>query len=71
MIDRKGALQALQCCKALLGTVQAPLRDSDYVGKRFVQVIQDILGEHVAVQIATRSQLPTSEVTPPRRVFDA
>jgi len=55
--DRKGALQALQRCKPALSRVQALLCDSGYVGRPFAQGVQDILGGHVAVQIAKRSEL--------------
>ncbi len=54
--DRKGALQALQRCKPALSRVQALLCDSGYVGRPFAQGVQDILGGHVTVQIAKRSE---------------
>lgn len=63
--DRKGALQALQRCKPSLSRVQALLCDSGYVGRPFAQGVQDILGGHVAVQIAKRSELHTFKVMPP------
>ena len=68
--DRKGALQALQRCKPALGKVQALLCDSGYVGKPFAQGVQEILGEHVAVQIAKRSELHTFKVMPQRWVVE-
>ena len=60
--DRKGALQALQRCKPALSRVQALLCDSGYVGGPFAQGVQDILGGHVAVQIATVRELGLTEV---------
>jgi transposase len=68
--DRKGALLALQRCKAGLGQVQALLCDSGYVGKPFAQAVQDILGGHVGVQIAKRSDLHTFKVLPQRWVVE-
>ena len=68
--DRKGALQALQRCKLALSRVQALLCDSGYVGKPFVQGVQDILGAHVTVQIAKRSELHTFKVMPKRWVVE-
>ena len=68
--DRKGALQALQRCKLALGRVQALLCDSGYVGKPFAQGVQDILGAHVTVQIAKRSELHTFKVMPQRWVVE-
>ena len=68
--DRKGALQALQRCKPALSRVQALLCDSGYVGKPFVQGVQDILGAHVTVQIAKRSELHTFAVMPQRWVVE-
>ena len=68
--DRKGALQALQRCKPSLSRVQALLCDSGYVGRPFAQGVQDILGGHVAVQIAKRSELHTFKVMPKRWVVE-
>ncbi len=68
--DRKGALKALQRCKLALSRVQALLCDSGYVGKPFVQGVQDILGAHVTVQIAKRSELHTFKVMPKRWVVE-
>lgn len=62
--NRKGALQALQRCKPALSRVHALLCDSGYVGKPFAQGVQDILGEHVSVQIAKRSELHRFKVMP-------
>lgn len=70
MTDRKEALQALQRCKPALGKVQALLCDSGYVGKPFAQGVRDILGEHVAVQIAKRSELHTFKVMPQRWIVE-
>ena len=66
--DRKGALQALQRCKPALNRVQALLCDSGYVGRPFAQGVQDILGGHVSVQIAKRSELHTFKVMRERAV---
>ena len=60
--DRKGALQGLERCKAGLSKVQSVLTDSGYVGRPFAQGVRDILGEHVTVQIAKRSELHTFKV---------
>ena len=67
--DRKGALLALQRCKPALCKVQALLCDSG-VGKPFAQGVKDILGEHVSVQIAKRSELHTFKVMPQRWVVE-
>lgn len=68
--DRKGALQALSRCKPGLGRVQSVLADSGYVGKPFAQDVREILGEHVTVQIAKRSELHTFKVIPRRWVVE-
>jgi transposase len=68
--DRKGALQALQRCKAGLQRVQSVLADSGYVGQPFAQSVRDILGERVAVQIAKRSELHTFKVMPQRWIVE-
>ena len=68
--DRKGALQALQRGKLALSRVQALLCDSGYVGKPFAQGVQDILGAHVTVQIAKRTELHTFKVMPKRWVVE-
>lgn len=62
--DRKGALQALKRCKPSLRRVQGLLADAGYVGAPFAQGVRDILGEHVTVQIAKRSELHTFKVMP-------
>ena len=62
--DRKGALQALKRCKLSLGRVQSLLCDSGYTGKPFAQGMQEIVGGHVTVQIAKRSELHTFKVMP-------
>jgi hypothetical protein len=49
-----------------LNRVQGLLCDSGYVGKPFAQGVKDILGEHVTVQIAKRSELHTFKVMPKR-----
>jgi transposase len=68
--DRKGALQALTRCKSSLGQVQSLLADGGYVGKPFAQGVRDILGEHVTVQIAKRSELHTFKVMPQRWIVE-
>jgi transposase len=68
--DRKGALQAIRRSKASLGQVKSLLADSGYVGKPFAQGVQDILGEHVTVQIAKRSELHKFAVIPRRWVVE-
>jgi transposase len=62
--DRKGALQAFVRCKTGLGRVESVLADSGYVGQPFAQDVQAVLGEHVTVQIAKRSELHTFKVMP-------
>ena len=68
--DRKGALAALRRCKPTLSRVQSLLCDSGYVGQPFAQGVKDLLGEHVAVQIAKRSELHTFKVMPQRWVVE-
>ncbi len=68
--DRKGALQALGRSKSGLGRVQSLLADSGYVGQPFAQGVQEILGRHVTVQIAKRSELHTFKVIPKRWVVE-
>jgi len=68
--DRKGALQAIGRCKSSLGQVKNVLAGSGYVGKPFALGVQDILGEHVTVQIAKRSELHTFAVIPKRWVVE-
>ena len=68
ILTRGGALQAEQRCKPALSRVQALLCDSGYVGRPFAQGVQDILGGHVSVQIAKRSELHTFKVMPQRWV---
>lgn len=68
--DRKGALAALERCKAGLGRVQSLLCDRGYAGEPFAQGVHDILDEHVTVQIAKRSELHTFKVMPKRWVVE-
>ena len=68
--DRKGALQALERCQPGLSRVQSLLCDSGYVGQPFAQGVKDILGEHVTVQIAKRSELHTFHVMPKRWIVE-
>ena len=68
--DRKGALQALKRCKPSLSRVQSLLCDAGYVGQPFALGVQEILGEHVTVQIAKRSELHTFKVMPKRWIVE-
>ena len=68
--DRKGALQALKRCKSSLGRVQSVLCDSGYAGQPFAQGVQEIVGGHVTVQIAKRSELHTFKVMPKRWIVE-
>ena len=68
--DRKGALQALRRCKPGLSRVQNLLCDGGYVGQPFALGVRDIVGEHVTVQIAKRSELHTFKVMPQRWVVE-
>lgn len=68
--DRKGALQAFSRCKSSLSKVANVLADSGYRGAPFAQGVRDILGEHVTVQIAKRSELHTFKVMPQRWVVE-
>lgn len=67
---RKGALQAHKRCKACLTRVQILLADAGCVGAPFGQGVGDILGGHVMVQIAKRSELHTFKVMPKRWIFE-
>ena len=68
--DRQGALQALERGQPTLKRVQSLLADSAYVGQPFAQGVRRILGEHVTVQIAKRSELHTFKVMPKRWVVE-
>jgi transposase len=68
--DRKGALQALERCQPSLHRVESLLADGGYVGDPFAQGVQSVLGEHVSVQIAKRSELHTFKVMPQRWVVE-
>lgn len=68
--DRKGVLQALKRCKPSLSRVQSLLCDAGYIGRPFVQGVQEILGTHVTVQIAKRSELHTFKVMPKRWIVE-
>ena len=46
------------------------LCDSGYVGRPFAQSVQTILGEHVKVQIAKRSELHKFKVMPKRWIVE-
>ena len=68
--DRKGALQALQRCKASLGCVQSVLCDGGYTGKPFGQAVRETLSPEVIVQIAKRNELHKFAVIPKRWVVE-
>lgn len=68
--NRKGALKAFARWKAGLGKVQSVLADSGYVGRSFAQAAQVILGGHVTVQIAKRSELYTFQDMPQRWIVE-
>lgn len=53
-----------------LTRVQGLLADAGYVGQPFAQGVCDILGEHVTVQIAKRSELHTFKVMPKRWIVE-
>jgi len=63
--DRQGALQAFERCTASLSAVQVVLTDAGYTGNPFAMGVKQLLGEHVQVQIAKRSELHRFEVMPP------
>jgi transposase len=68
--DRKGALQALRRTKPSLSRVQSLLCDSGYTGQPFAQGVREILGEHVTVQVAKRSELHAFKVMPKRWIVE-
>ncbi len=68
--DRKGAQQALARCKPSLKQVQGLLCDSGYVGEPFAQGVREVLGGHITVQIAKRSELHTFKVMPKRWIVE-
>ena len=68
--DRKGALKALERHTSGLARVTSVLCDSAYAGAPFVQGVRAILGEHVSVQIARRSELHTFKVMPKRWIVE-
>jgi transposase len=61
---------ALGRCKPGLTRVQSVLADGGYAGQPFAQGVRDILGEHVTVQIAKRSELHTFRVMPKRWIVE-
>jgi len=68
--DRQGALQAFERCKASLRAVQVVLTDAGYTGNPFAMRVKQLLGEHVQVQIAKRSELHRFEVMPKRWIVE-
>ena len=50
--------------------VQSVLCDSGYVGLPFAQGVRDMLGQHVTVQIAERSELHAFKVMPQRWIVE-
>jgi len=65
--DRKGVLQALRRSKPKLGRVQSLLCDSSYAGQ---QGVHEILGAHVQIQIAKRSELHNCKVMSKRWIVE-
>ena len=61
---------ALRHSAKSLRQVKALLCDSGYVGRPFAQSVQTILGEHVKVQIAKRSELHKFKVMPKRWIVE-
>ncbi len=57
-------------CKASLKRVQSLPCDSDYAGLSFARAVRDILGEHVSVQMARRSELHAFKVVPKRWIVE-
>ncbi|MBY0408724.1 MAG: IS5 family transposase, partial [Burkholderiaceae bacterium] len=53
-----------------LKQMQSVLCDSGYVGQPFAQGVKNILGGHVKVQIAKRSELHTFKVMPKRWIVE-
>ena len=68
--DRRGALEALQHSKSGLQRVESLLCDGGYTGKPFAEGVRAILGKHVTVRIAKRSELHTFEVMPKRWIVE-
>lgn len=68
--DQQEALQAVDHAKDGLQEVESVLCDDTYTSQPFAQGVRDILGEHVTVQIAKRSQLHTFKVIPQRWVVE-
>ncbi|OLK78619.1 transposase, partial [Xanthomonas oryzae] len=68
--DGEGAPEALRRCRSCLGRVKRLLCDSGSTGARFGEGVQDILGKHVTVQIAKRSELHTFKVMPKRWIVE-
>ena len=68
--DRKGALAALEGNRRSLKRVKSLLCDSGYTGEPFAEGVRSILGEHVTVQGAKRSELHTFKVMPKRWIVE-
>lgn len=68
--DRQGALQALKRGQPNLSRVASVLADSAYVGQPFATGVQEILGEHVSVQIIKRSEGAGFKVLPQRWIVE-
>lgn len=68
--DRKGALAALEGNRRSLKRVKSLLCDSGYTGEPFAEGVRSILGEHVTVQVAKRSELHTFKVMPKRWIVE-
>lgn len=50
--------------------MQSLLADSGYVGQPLAQGVQEILGGHLTVQVAKRSELHTFKVMPKRWIVE-
>ena len=64
--NRKGVLEALGRHRQFLNRVQHLLADGGYVGEPFAQAVREVLGIHVTMQIAKRSELHSFKVMPKR-----
>ena len=68
--DRNGLLLALKHGTFGVGRVQCVMCDSAYVGAPFSNGVREILGNHVTVQIAKRTELHTFKVMPKRWIVE-
>ena len=70
MTDCKGTLFALQQEQTELRQVQCVLCDSGYVATPLSQGVGDILGPHVKVELAKRTESGTFKVMPNRGLVE-